>query len=72
MDLKKRQDNTTYWVFILKQKGTECSLQKGKVPGSAQAGEVTAVMTGLLELDKRKSKRAKVIPYSFTAFRLSR
>ncbi|MED6242416.1 hypothetical protein ATANTOWER_004336 [Ataeniobius toweri] len=48
-----------YWGFILKQHGQERCRQKGKTPGSAQAGEVTAL--GMLELLKSRIKRAKII-----------
>ncbi|KAI3363502.1 hypothetical protein L3Q82_012104 [Scortum barcoo] len=38
---KKGLDNTAYWGYILKQNEKEKHRQKGRVPGSAQAGEVT-------------------------------
>ncbi|XP_047225642.1 ribonuclease H-like [Girardinichthys multiradiatus] len=50
-----------YWGFILKQHGQERCRHKGKTLGSAQAGEVTAVLEGMLELMKRRIKRAKII-----------
>uniref|UniRef100_A0A3Q0T9A0 RNase H type-1 domain-containing protein n=1 Tax=Amphilophus citrinellus TaxID=61819 RepID=A0A3Q0T9A0_AMPCI len=62
---RKGPDDTAYWGFILKLKGKEQTRQRGKAPGSAQAGEVTAVLEGLLELEKRKIKRAKIITDSY-------
>ncbi|MEQ2179732.1 hypothetical protein GOODEAATRI_028191 [Goodea atripinnis] len=50
-----------YWGSILKQHGQERCRQKGKTPSSAQAGEVTAVLEGMLELMKRRIKRGKII-----------
>ncbi|KAI3351527.1 hypothetical protein L3Q82_020370 [Scortum barcoo] len=58
---KKGLDNTAYWGYILKQNEKEKHRQKGRVPGSAQVGEVTAILEGLLELGKRKVKRARII-----------
>lgn len=58
---KKEQDNTAYWGYILKQNEKEQFRQKGRAPGSAQAGEVTAILEGLLELEKRKVKAARII-----------
>ncbi|KAM3582756.1 uncharacterized protein V6R79_016158 [Siganus canaliculatus] len=58
---KKGQDNVAYWGYILKHQEKERHRQKGRAPGSAQAGEVTAILEGLLELGKRKVKRARII-----------
>uniref|UniRef100_A0A3P8SD79 RNase H type-1 domain-containing protein n=1 Tax=Amphiprion percula TaxID=161767 RepID=A0A3P8SD79_AMPPE len=55
------QRGTAYWGFILKQGDKERYRQKGRTEGSAQAGEVTAVLEGLLEMEKRKVKRARII-----------
>uniref|UniRef100_A0A3B4ZR56 RNase H type-1 domain-containing protein n=1 Tax=Stegastes partitus TaxID=144197 RepID=A0A3B4ZR56_9TELE len=62
---RKGPDNAAYWGFILKQGEKERQRQRGNVDGSAQAGEVTAVLEGLLELEKRKVKRARVITDSY-------
>ncbi|KAE8277286.1 hypothetical protein D5F01_LYC24832 [Larimichthys crocea] len=62
---RKGQDDTAYWGYILKQDGKEQFRQKGRVPGSAQAGEVTAILEGLLELEKRKVKTARIITDSY-------
>ena len=44
---KKGEDSeVAYWGFILKHQGKEQFRQKGRVPGSAQTGEVTAVPEG--------------------------
>ncbi|MEQ2253445.1 hypothetical protein ILYODFUR_032176 [Ilyodon furcidens] len=53
-----------YWGFILKQYGQERCRQKGKTRGSAQVGEVTAVLEVMLELMKTRIKRAKIITHS--------
>ncbi|GLD70801.1 endogenous retrovirus group K member 19 Pol protein-like protein [Lates japonicus] len=58
---RKGGDNVAYWGYILKQEEKECFRQRDKTQGSAQAGEVTAVLEGLLEMEKRKIKRARVI-----------
>uniref|UniRef100_A0AAQ5ZKW2 ribonuclease H n=1 Tax=Amphiprion ocellaris TaxID=80972 RepID=A0AAQ5ZKW2_AMPOC len=58
---RKGPDSTAYWGFILKQGDKERYRQKGRTEGSAQAGEVTAVLEGLLEMEKRKVKRARII-----------
>ncbi|KAE8299794.1 hypothetical protein D5F01_LYC02212 [Larimichthys crocea] len=60
---RKGQDDTAYWGYILKQDGKEQFRQKGRASGSAQAGEVTAILEGLLELEKRKVKTARIISY---------
>ncbi|XP_014914825.1 endogenous retrovirus group K member 19 Pol protein-like [Poecilia latipinna] len=62
---KKESDQVAYWGFILKQDGKERCRQKGKAPGSAQAGEVTAILEGLLELGKRKIKSARLVTDSY-------
>ncbi|KAE8283579.1 hypothetical protein D5F01_LYC18982 [Larimichthys crocea] len=62
---RKGQDDTAYWGYILKQDGKEQFRQKGRVSGSAQAGEVTAILEGLLELEKRKVKTARIITDSY-------
>uniref|UniRef100_A0A3B5LE81 RNase H type-1 domain-containing protein n=1 Tax=Xiphophorus couchianus TaxID=32473 RepID=A0A3B5LE81_9TELE len=62
---RKGSDQSAYWGFILKQDGKERCRQKGKAPGSAQAGEVTAVLEGLLELVKRKIKSARLVTDSY-------
>uniref|UniRef100_A0AAQ5XYQ2 RNase H type-1 domain-containing protein n=1 Tax=Amphiprion ocellaris TaxID=80972 RepID=A0AAQ5XYQ2_AMPOC len=58
---RKGPDSTAYWGFILKQGNKERYWQKGRTEESAQAGEVTAVREGLLEMEKRKIKRARII-----------
>ncbi|KAF0022147.1 hypothetical protein F2P81_025601 [Scophthalmus maximus] len=62
---KKGQDDNAYWGFILKLNEKESFRQRGRALGSAQAGEVTAIMEGLLELGKRKIKRVRIITDSF-------
>ncbi|KAE8281788.1 hypothetical protein D5F01_LYC19171 [Larimichthys crocea] len=62
---RKGQDDTAYWGYILKQDGKEQFRQKGRASGSAQAGEVTAILEGLLELEKRKVKTARIITDSY-------
>lgn len=59
--LRKGPDNTAYWGFILKKGDKEETRQQGRAPGSMQAGGVTAVIVGLLELENRKIKHAPVI-----------
>jgi len=58
---KKGRDHTAHWGFLLKQNEEEHYRQRGRINGSAQAGEVTAVLEGLLELQKRHVKRAKIV-----------
>ncbi|KAK9517559.1 hypothetical protein VZT92_022919 [Zoarces viviparus] len=62
---RKGTDKEAYWGFILKHKERERSRQRGRVPGSAQTGEVTAILEGLLELERRRVKRARVITDSY-------
>lgn len=62
---RKGHDDTAYWGFILKHNEKEQHRHKGRAEGSAQAGEVTAILEGLLELGKRKIKKARVITDSY-------
>ena len=58
---RKGQDLVAHWGFILKQEGEERYRQRGKAIGSAQVGEVTAILESLLELEKRHIKVARII-----------
>uniref|UniRef100_A0AAV2M8G8 ribonuclease H n=1 Tax=Knipowitschia caucasica TaxID=637954 RepID=A0AAV2M8G8_KNICA len=62
---KKGPDQTAVWGYILKNKGEEKFRQRGRVPGSAQAGEVTAVLEGLLECERRKIKQVLIVTDSY-------
>ena len=58
---RKGQDLLAYWGFILKQNGEERYRQRGKATGSAQVGEVTAILESLLELEKIHITVARII-----------
>nr|XP_049598168.1 uncharacterized protein LOC125982043 [Syngnathus scovelli] len=58
---KKEGEQNAHWGFILKQNGVERCRRKGKTPGSAQAGEATAVLEGLLEAEKNHAGRVRLI-----------
>ena len=58
---RKGTDEMSYWGFILKHNGEEKYRRRGQTPGSAQTGEVMAILEGLLELSKRRVRRAKIV-----------
>jgi len=52
---KKGRDHTAHWGFLLEQGEEERHRQRGQIEGSAQAGEVTAVLEGLLAYKDSKN-----------------
>ena len=65
---KKNWDKKAHWAYVLYEKGKEVTRQRGQAIGTAQTGEVTAVLEGLLELEKRRIKKARLVTDSFYCY----